>query len=344
MGPISIMENYEQKIRQEISNYKVVENVHDLPEIAHYVNNRYLAPKLAAMGLKGFDDFYVTEIEKLAKTYPCETIEILSIGTGNCDLEVRLGQLLEKRGTANWRFHCLDLNPHMLERGKGHANESGLAAKFEFICTDINGWKAQSRQYHVVIANQSLHHFLELELLFGKISEALVDQGVFLTHDMIGRNGHMRWPEALDVVNVFWGVLEDRYKYNQQLRRQEPQFENWDCSQEGFEGIRAQDILPLLLRRFNFEFFLGFGNIVDIFIDRSFGHNFDRNSDKDRCFIDLVVAMDEHLIESGQIKPTHMLAAMTKRSLGTAVRVYKHLTPEFCVRMPERIGEYYGSS
>jgi len=34
----------------------------------------------------------------------------------------------------------------------------------------------------------------------------------------------------------------------------------WDCSKQGFEGIRAQDILPLLVKKFSFRSFLGFGN------------------------------------------------------------------------------------
>ena len=82
----------------------------------------------------------------------------------------------------------------------------------------------------------------------------------------------MRWPEALFQVNELWRELPERYHHNRQLRRMEPEYENWDCSKEGFEGIRAQDVLPELLKRFHFKLFVGFGNVVDIFVDRSFGH------------------------------------------------------------------------
>ena len=47
-----------------------------------------------------------------------------------------------------------------------------------------------------------------------------------------------------------------------------------------FEGIRAQDILPLLVERFTFDEFIGFGNVIDPFVDRSFGPNFDIASPK----------------------------------------------------------------
>ena len=49
----------------------------------------------------------------------------------------------------------------------------------------------------------------------------------------------------------------------------EEQYENWDCSEEGFEGIRAQDILKLLNKNFYFKKFLAYGNLIDIFIDRN---------------------------------------------------------------------------
>jgi SAM-dependent methyltransferase len=223
----------------------------------------------------------------------------------------------------------------MLERGKDLAIKAGLIDKFVFLYTDINSWVIDNT-YDAIIANHSLHHFVELEVLFDKIYEALHPEGFFMTHDMIGKNGHMRWPEALEFVNAFWSVLDDRHKYNHQLKRFEATFDNWDCSKEGFEGIRSQDILPLLLEKFKFNLFVGFSNLIYIFIDRSFGYNFDLNNTWDKTFIDLVARLDDYFIESGRIKPIQMFAVMT-REQKEPTKTYKHLTPEFCVRMPEKI-------
>ena len=74
----------------------------------------------------------------------------------------------------------------------------------------------------------------------------------------------MRWPEALAIVHELWKELPDRYKYNHQLKRLEIEYENWDCSRQGgFEGVRAQEILPLLLKKFHFDLFVGFGNVIE---------------------------------------------------------------------------------
>jgi hypothetical protein len=67
-------------------------------------------------------------------------------------------------------------------------------------------------------------------------------------------------------------------------------------------------------------------------VDRCFGHNFDPNNEADLRFIDRVAEKDDALLEAGEVKPTHMIAALKTR--GAARRIYKHLTPEFCVRWP----------
>jgi hypothetical protein len=102
--------------------------------------------------------------------------------------------------------------------------------------------------------------------------------------------------------------LPESYKYNVILKRVENEYENWDCSTEGFEGIRAQDILPLLVERFECEKFVGFGNVIDIFVDRCFGHHFNQKLEWDQAFIDRIHAEDEAGFKSGELKPTHIIA------------------------------------
>ncbi|MGB5487394.1 MAG: methyltransferase domain-containing protein, partial [Lysobacterales bacterium] len=201
---------------------------------------------------------------------------------------------------------------------------------FVFTRRDFNAWKP-AKDYEIVMANQSLHHVLNLEGLFDAVLRSLSSDGLFLISDMIGRNGHMRWPEAMDKLKPFWDELPESYHFNRLLRRHETHYINHDCSTEGFEGIRAQDILPLLLERFNFSFFFPYANIVFVFIDRPFGHNFDAKAEWDRDFIDRVHAVDEEGLLSGELKPTSMLAVLTKRDAEIILR-HPSLTPHYCVR------------
>lgn len=142
----------------------------------------------------------------------------------------------------------------------------------------------------------------------------------------------MRWREAELILEPLWRSLPDRYKYNHQLQRLDAQFVNWDCSVEGFEGIRCQDILPLLIRRFYFHTFLAYGNLTDVFVDRSDGHNFDPQNPADLAFIQHLARLNDVLIGHGVIKPTMLFASMSKSP--SEMTCYRRWRPEFCLRDP----------
>lgn len=302
------VDGYRQRIAAERRNFDACEEVHALPPIFHYWSNRYLRPRLEAFGASHPDAFFT---KYLAECYGDGggTRRFLSIGAGNCDTEVRLARALTDAGCDDFAIECLELNGAMLERGRQLAISAGLADKIVPLRADFNKWQP-ARRYDGIIANQSLHHVVALERLFDAVAGSLAPHGRFIASDMIGRNGHQRWPEALAIVREFWRDLPPSYRYNRQLRRHEAEFLDWDCSTGGFEGIRAQEILPLLVERFGFDMFLGFANVIDPFVDRGFGPNFSVDNQWDREFIDRVHGRDEAEIAAGCIKPTHMFAVM----------------------------------
>lgn len=304
-------QGYKNKLQQELAIYKDTIKVHNLPEIFHYWSNTYLAPIFQEAGFNSIEEFFAKNLQKAQKRTGSQYAHFVSIGAGNCDLEISVAKRLISENCNNFILECVEINPTMLERGKEMARENNVFENIRFVEADFNTWVAK-KNYDGVIANQSLHHVSNLEHLFDQIKNCLQDNGSFITSDIIGRNGHQRWQESLEIVNSFWKELPDNYKFNVLLDRYEEEYINWDCSQEGFEGIRAQDILPLLLERFEFEKFISFGNVIDIFVDRCFGHHFNPNSKWDREFIDRVHAEDEAGFKSGKLTPTHMLAVCVK--------------------------------
>ena len=322
--------SYNVRLAAEQGIYRECVDVHNLPDIFHYWSNRHVRPMLDAFGFFGpnamFQKYFREQCQRPSK----DRKRFMSIGSGNCDLEVQLASQARAAGHHDFVIDCLDLNNAMLERGRVAAAQAEVAPQMTFVSMDVNEWNPAS-EYDAVIANQTLHHVLKLEDLFARIKSCLKPHGSFIISDMIGRNGHQRWPEALDIVQEFWRKLPPSYRFNQKLQRYEELFEDFDCSREGFEGVRCQDILPLLIEYFHFQLFIGFGNAIDPFIDRSFGCNFDAAASWDRSFIDEVHQRDEEEIFSGRLKPTHMLAAVGN-SPATPMIVRAHMTPEFCVR------------
>ena len=322
---------YAERIAREHAIFDGKTNVHDLPAIFHYWSNRHLLPMEQAFGFDHPYAFIAQALERVARRAG-GTPRFVSLGSGNCEAEIDVALRLRALGVHEFTIDCLDLSEPMLARGRALAAQHGLESHIATEAADFNRWSPR-REYDAVVANQSLHHVLELERLFDTIARLLPPHGAFVTSDMIGRNGHQRWPEARAVLDEFWRELPESHRYNLQLQRQETEFMDWDCSTEGFEGIRAQDILPLCVDRFGFELFLPFANVIDPFIDRSFGHHFDADGAWDRDFIDRVHARDEAEILAGRITPTHMMAVMTN-DRGAEPRIRAHLTPEYCIRRP----------
>jgi SAM-dependent methyltransferase len=323
---------YDERVSAELAAFSDILDVqHELPEIFHYWSVKYLAPRLEHFGYSYPQDFFAKEIARQRQTLE-RPVRVISVGAGNGDIEIEIARLLRERGIDGVRIECLDINAVMLARCQEMAQAQGLQDVVAPILGDFNHWVPDGN-YDVVLANQSLHHVVELEALFTAVSAAIGDHGVFLISDTIGRNGHLRWPEALTQVRKFWDELPPRKRFNVQLKRMETDYVDWDSSTEAFEGVRAQDILPLLTERFEFEVFIPWGNVIDIFIDRAYGHHQSIRDPADCAFIDRVHACDDEGIFEGRWKPTHMIGVLRTRFVGTP-RLWKGLTPEFCVRRP----------
>ncbi len=326
-------DDYARRLSAEIEAYRDVEEVASLPPIEGWWAARHVLPLVEPFGFRSETEFYLLYLRRYLERRGDGPARAIAIGAGNCRLEVDLAAALADSGDDAFTIECMDVNPFMLERGRALARQRGVEGRLRFVEADANRWQPDG-PYGVVIANHSLHHLVGLEHLFAAIRGCLDPRGWFLAHDMIGRNGHMRWPEALEVVDRFWAELPESHRYNHLLKRTERRYVNFDCSVDGFEGIRAQDILPLLIRNFHFELFVPFGAAIDVFVDRCFGPNFDPANERDRDFVDRVAAADRAGIEAGTLKPTHMVAAMTVGPPPSRL-VHGHLTPEFCVRRPD---------
>lgn len=323
---------YLNKIQQELLIYERQVDIHNLPSIYHYWSNKHLKPIIDEAGIRSMEDFFGRNMLEANRRTGTSSARFLSIGAGNCDLEVNIAKYIKLQGYADFVLECIEINPNMLERGRILAEENGVAENINFSIADFNTW-VPTKRYDAVMCNQSLHHVLNLEHLYDQVKQCLFGKGSFVISDIIGRNGHLRWPESLEIVQSFWRELPNNHKFNHLLSRHEGIYENWDCSKEGFEGIRAQDVLPLLLERFEPELFIGFSNVIDIFVDRAFGHNFNSDSQSDRELIDRIHGADELNILNGKLTPTHMFGVFVKeRSISPFYS--RGISPLMSIRKP----------
>jgi len=155
---------YEESLSKERHIFENCLNVHDLPRIFHYWSEKHLKPKLLPFGFDSLDAMFLKYLEERFEQ-KAGYQRFVSLGSGNCDLEVELARQLRGRGHESFTIDCLDLNPSMLGRGRLAAEQAGVSGHLEFVESDCNNW-APAQTYDAVIANQSLHHILNLEGLF----------------------------------------------------------------------------------------------------------------------------------------------------------------------------------
>jgi SAM-dependent methyltransferase len=325
---------YKKKIMEQIRQYQHTDNMHaQLSDIFRYWQEKYFRERFREVcEVNNHLEFYWKPFAKRIQQTGCHNL--ISFGCGDAQVETGVATGLKKEGIDDFRFHCVELSPAQIKRARDFVEKAGLAKNFVFIEGDFNVWEPNGQLFAGAMCHHALHHVLELEHLIAAIRSALHPQGCFVCIDVIGRNGHMRWPEALEITEMIWRMLPEEKRYHHILKRLDKEYVNHDCSTEGFEGVRSQDILPILTQNFKFEKFLAFGNLVDVFTSRGFGANFDSNNELDMAFIDFVQYLNDLLIDLGHIKPTRMCAIMVLEN-ENPTKTYKHWTPEFCIRKPE---------
>lgn len=311
---------YRTRCEVERFVYRSVKAVGDLPPIFHYWSNKYLQPVLMEQGYESPDDFFWKEIAARART---GAVRILSIACGRAELETAIAQRLRLEGLDSFSFHCVDLNQHMLDTAMERAAEFGLTKHFSSATCDLNEMSLPHAAYDLIIANQCLHHLTALERISTQLSSALKAGGTLLTSDVIGRNGHQLWPEAMDEMQHYWKQLPRRLRKDRALGGAPKVFVNYDHSAGGFEGIRAQDVLPCLLENFDFETCIAFGCLAIAVVDRRFGWNYDVDNAEDRDRIDALAERELALLAAGDLKPTQLLGKLIPRSIQTTDRPLK---------------------
>lgn len=334
-----LSKNYDQQVQSQIDQYSALEQMHNTVPAANWLNHTFIRPRLQEVtGAQRVEEFYALHIAEAVVRSNLR--EAVSLGAGFADLEIEIVKYARSRHLPAFHLRCFELSPVLVDRANSSIRDQGLEEFVSAQVVDLNEAFPLDGSVAAFMANHSLHHLVELETIFDQVSDHLHPEGTFTTMDMIGRNGHMRWPETLAIIRELWAGLPDRLKRDHQLSRQDRWFENWDCSTEGFEGVRAQDILPALRERFRFEKFLAYGGITDIFTDRRFGPNLDPSDPLDADLLSRVMALEDRLSEAGQIKPVVMIAVMRSlRSLDRRAEpiCYNGLTPEKAVRATNQL-------
>ena len=205
--------DYQLRIQSQIKQYEREGSLRPpQPETAVYYTKHFLQKRFHdVFGVNNHIEFYYQPFATSIRSTGSK--HVASIGSGECDLELLVAQGLLKSGISEFVIHCLELSPILTDRAKIKTKEAGLEDRFAFHNVDVRDW-CPAQKFAGYMAHHSLHHILRLENLFRVVKSSLTKGGVFLSCDMIGRNGHMRWPEAQELLDRLWHVLPREKRFH----------------------------------------------------------------------------------------------------------------------------------
>ena len=294
-----------------------------LPAIFHYWSSRHVRPLADRIGMTSAEEMYLAEARKVALRKG--RVSIASIGSGACWLELSvLGEL--RASGVDARMACIDCNAALTRKAEEEAKSRGLGDRLSVAVLDCNRPFALDG-VDVLIVNQFFHHVEELEVFVASLRASLAPEGVLLTSDVIGRNGHVPWPSVDALVQESWQRLPVEKRFDRYYMEQRDRYASVDHAAYSNEGVRAQDVVACLLEGFEFERFLAFGGAIMPFVERRIGFNFDPGSAEDSAFIDELARLDEARIAAGDYPASNMIAVL--RHKGQAVSpVFAPVGPE----------------
>jgi SAM-dependent methyltransferase len=224
---------------------------------------------------------------------------MLSLGSGPGGVELEVA-----RHVPASVIQCMDINPDLLQLGRERARAEAL--RVEFAEADLNTIDLPAAAFEIVFCHAALHHVIELERLMDEIARTLRPGGVFITVDVVTRNGYLMWPQTREMVAAIWKVLPARFRVNHTVY-DAPLIDDeiWesDTSVAGMECARSEAILPAIAGRFEAVHYVPYFSLSRRFFDTMYGPSYDLTAPLDKAVFDWIWEMDVHHLAAGKLQP-----------------------------------------
>jgi len=178
--------------------------------------------------------------------------------------------------------------------GKGHV---------EVLPVDINQICLPEQSFDIILCVSALHHVVELEHVMAQISNALIEGGEFWSiGEYVGRNGTRLFDNAYRVANDYFRKIPEKYRINRNIPENpkvDDELPNYDCSITCFEGIRSEDIEPLIAKHFDPVAVIKFDCFLWRLFNLSYLDNYNMNKLEDIDIIEKAIQLEVAFLREG---------------------------------------------
>lgn len=243
---------------------------------------------------------FTARLRELAGRKPDGPVRILSLCSGAARIEASFAAAAGIR--AQWTL--MDLNEGLLQTAAAGFPEGH---DIDLIVGNLNRVEDYGERYDIVLCVSGLHHIVELERVVGFIRDALVDGGEFWSiGEAIGRNGNRLWSRDYEAANAFFRELPERLRRNRHTGQIDDAIPDIDYSSGTFEGIRSQDIEPLLSRYLEPVHVYRRNCFLWRIVDLAYADNYDMQDPSDIDWLQRAVHAElEHFHDGGRATELH---------------------------------------
>jgi len=283
--------DYAKLIKEEKEHYSKIEITEHLKEGGAHANDSWhyywqgVAQEISKSAFSNMADYLDRNFGGRHRP-----IRILSLGSGYCGNEVDWARSLR----SSYLITCTDINDQLFLRAAEVAEREGLS--MEFLAEDLNFIQIEPGRFDLIFAHAILHHVINLEHLLDQIVHGLSKDGLLHLVEVVGMNRKLIWDENERFANALLEFVPKQITRGLHL--------TVDFAADGMEGVRQEDVLPLLRERFRPVFEWQHGAFMRyICTHPELGRYFDPNSEVARPFLDFLIDGDSSAVRHRVLRP-----------------------------------------
>jgi SAM-dependent methyltransferase len=222
-------------------------------------------------------------------------------------LSIACGQGRAERGLyaqgIRCEFHGVDVAADAVEEARRLAALEQLPFTYEV--ADLNVAKLERNAFDLVLAQNCLHHVLELEHLAAEIHASLRPGGLLWIHDYIGETQFQHGELRLRIVNELLQLLPEELRFHTVNQRLLTRVQRRPPGQlvSPFEAIRSAEIVPIFKRSFEVVEQHEFNSLLHLVCPPGTRGAYAAD-DKYQVVFRVLQYFDELLLREGWLEPT----------------------------------------
>ena len=178
-----------------------------------------------------------------------------------------------------------------------------MAGQLHYEVADINRMLLPEGTYDFIVAKMSLHHFEDLDHLYGQIRRALKPGGVFMFNEYVGPTRFQWTPVQLEVANKVLNTLPDAFRHSACSGEQlvsicRPTIEEM-IDMDPSEAVNSEQIIPLLPKYFEILEHKKYGGTLLHLLLNHVMANFDTSEPLHATVLKMIFLYEQTMIEHG---------------------------------------------